>query len=177
MTSATLMRHWVAVASAEHVANGVALGIMQVCHGKGAPLRRIQPGDRVIYYSPTATFRGADRLRHFTAFGIVGAGEPYQVEMSGGFRPFRRDVIFLQAEPAPILPLLEELDFTRGLRNWGLPLRLGLLEISPEDSARIAQAMQVRPPEGCHGDRRPSLEPGTARGADLKRLSGWAGCR
>ena len=32
---------------------------MQVCHGKAAPLQRIQPGDRVVYYSPTVSFRQA----------------------------------------------------------------------------------------------------------------------
>jgi hypothetical protein len=29
---------------------------MQVCHGKAAPLRRVQPGDRVVYYSPTCEY-------------------------------------------------------------------------------------------------------------------------
>jgi hypothetical protein len=76
MRHASRPRHWIAVASAEHVANGIALGIMQVCHGKGGPLRRVRPGDRVIYYSPTGTFRGTDRLQCFTAYGIVRAGDP-----------------------------------------------------------------------------------------------------
>jgi hypothetical protein len=39
------MKHWLAVASAEHVRRGQAEGFMQVCHGKAAPLKRIQPGD------------------------------------------------------------------------------------------------------------------------------------
>jgi len=34
-------------------------GFMQVCHGKAAPLRRIQPHDRVACYSPTLEFRAA----------------------------------------------------------------------------------------------------------------------
>jgi hypothetical protein len=140
-------RHWIAVASAEHVALGVAQGIMQVCHGKGGPLRRIRPGDRVIYYSPTGTFRGTDRLQHFTAFGIVGAGAPYQVRISDDFHPYRRDVDYLPAQAVSILPLLEELDLARG--NWGWKLRLGLVEITAEDSARIAQAMQVTLPHGA----------------------------
>jgi hypothetical protein len=29
---------------------------MQVCHGKSAPLRRIQSGDRIVYYSPRQRF-------------------------------------------------------------------------------------------------------------------------
>ena len=44
--------HWIAVASAEHVRRGKREGFMQVSHGKAAPLKRIRPGDRVVYYSP-----------------------------------------------------------------------------------------------------------------------------
>jgi hypothetical protein len=46
---------WIAVACAEHARRGAELGIMQVCHGKGAPLRRVRAGDGVVYYSPTVT--------------------------------------------------------------------------------------------------------------------------
>jgi hypothetical protein len=74
---------WIAVASAEHVRIGRARGFMQVCHGKAAPLRRLSPGDRVIYYSPTETFRGKDRLQAFTAIGIVAPGAPHQADMGG----------------------------------------------------------------------------------------------
>ena len=141
-------RYWIAVASAEHVARGVEIGIMQVCHGKGGPLRRIRPGDRVIYYSPTATFGGADRLQQFTAFGIVRAGEPYRVSMSADFHPCRRDVDYLPAQPAAISRLLDQLDITRDRRNWGWKLRMGLSEITATDGALIAMAMKVPlPPE------------------------------
>lgn len=135
-------RHWIAVASAEHVASGIGWGIMQVCHGKGGPLRRVQPGDQVIYYSPTARFRGREKLQHFTAFGIVRAGEPYRVRMTDDFHPYRRDIDYLPASPAPIGPLRGVLDFTRA-GNWGWRLRLGLVEIGAMDARRIAEAMQV----------------------------------
>lgn len=39
---------------------------MQVCHGKAAPLRRVKPGDRVVYYSPTLEFRSKSKLQAFT---------------------------------------------------------------------------------------------------------------
>src|SRR5436305_14859993 len=80
---------WIAVASAEHVRAGVTAGIMQVCHGKAQPLRRLHTGDRIAYYSPTETFRGGDRLQAFTAYGRVAEGEPYLFHMDGGFTPFR----------------------------------------------------------------------------------------
>lgn len=61
------MSNWIAVASAEHVQKGRLSGFMQVCHGKGAPLRRMKPNDWVVYYSPTVTFGGRDKLQSFTA--------------------------------------------------------------------------------------------------------------
>ncbi|MFI5014701.1 MAG: EVE domain-containing protein [Hyphomicrobiales bacterium] len=137
---------WVAVASAAHVRRGRAAGFMQVCHGKAAPLRRIQPGDRVAYYSPTVEFRGKDKLRACTAIGIVSAGEPYPFDMGNGFCPFRRDVSWLEARESPIAPLLDALDFTSGNRNWGYQLRFGILSISDHDMGSIAAAMQARLP-------------------------------
>ena len=168
MTHSSSPRHWIAVASAEHVANGIAHGIMQVCHGKGGPLRRIRPGDRVIYYSPTGTFRGNDRLQQFTAFGIVRAGEPYQFQMTADFRPYRRDVEYLPARAASIQLLLEQLEFARGKQNWGWKLRMGLFEITAEDSAQIADAMGAALPvgEGHDAIRLPDMpRRGGGRGA------------
>ena len=57
------MSNWVGVASAEHVRKGRVSGFMQVCHGKESPLRRLKPNDGVIYYSPTVTFGGKDKLQ------------------------------------------------------------------------------------------------------------------
>ena len=134
-------RCWVAVASAEHVRRGRAEGFMQVCHGKGGPLRRVKPGDRVAYYSPTETFGGKDRLQAFTAAGVVQDAPPYQADMGGGFVPFRRDVWWFELDPAPIAPLLQGLDFTRGKTSWGYVLRLGLFEVSADDMRLIVDAM------------------------------------
>lgn len=110
-------RYWLAVASADHARRGKALGIMQVCHGKGGPLRRIRPGDGVVYYSPNVSFAGKDRMQAFTAIGLAEGDRTYQVDMGQGFRPFRRDVTYLEAQEASILPLLDRLELTRGKRN------------------------------------------------------------
>jgi hypothetical protein len=136
--------NWVAVASAEHVRHGREHGFMQVCHGKAAPLRRVLPGDRVVYYSPSEVFRGKDKLQAFTAIGRVQAGEPYVFDMGGGFRPFRRNVAWFDATETPIQPLLGRLEFSAGVRNWGYPLRLGLFAISGADMDLIASNMQVQ---------------------------------
>ncbi len=136
-------RYWVAVASADHARRGKAIDIMQVSHGKGGPLRRLRPGDGVACYSPTVSFGGKDRLQAFTLIGTVKDDRVYQVDMGEGFRPFRRDVRYLEAEDAPILPLIDKLDLTRGKRNWGYSFRFGLVEISKADFNTIAAAMGV----------------------------------
>jgi hypothetical protein len=139
--------HWVAVASAEHVALGCAGGFMQVGHGKGKPLERLQPGDWIAYYSPVRRFGEKDACQAFTAVGIVRDGPVYQGnmegKMGGGFRPWRRDVAFFPAAEAPIRPLLDKLSFTRGTSNWGYAFRFGLLKVEAGDMALVSQAMGV----------------------------------
>ena len=141
-----MSRNWLAVASAEHVEIGRSAGVMQVCHGKATPLRRVQPGDRVVYYSPNRIYspshalRGKDRLQAFTAIGTVKPGALYQADMGFGFHPFRRDVAWHDAEPAPLALLQEELAFAQE-KNWGYRLRQGLIEISDADMTIIAAAM------------------------------------
>ncbi len=133
--------YWIGVASAEHVRRGRGGGFMQLGHGKAAPLKRVKPGDRIVYYSPTVTLGGKDKLQAFTAIGTVKDREPYVFEMGKGFKPYRRDVDWAKAEEAPIYPLLDQLEFTAGKENWGYQLRLGLFPISAADFRLIAAAM------------------------------------
>jgi len=135
--------HWIAVASAEHVRRGRRDGFMQVNHGKAAPLRRIKPGDGIVYYSPTTILGEKDGLQSFTAIGTVREGEPYQGDMGGGFTPYRRDVEWAKSQEAPIKPLLDRLEFTAGKSNWGYQLRFGLFAVSEGDFSLIAEAMGV----------------------------------
>lgn len=133
--------YWIAVASAEHARRGRDDGIMQVSHGKAAPLRRVKPGDRVVYYSPAITLGGKDRLQSFTAIGTVKDGEPYLFDMGNGFKPYRRDVAWAKAAEAPIGPLLDKLEFSAGKANWGYQFRFGLFPVSAADFRLIAKAM------------------------------------
>lgn len=137
-----MTKYWIAVASADHVRRGGAGRFMQVNHGKAAPLRRITPGDGVVYYSPTTTFGGKDRLQAFTLLGRVQVGDIYPGEM-GGWTAYRRDVDWQDGKDAPIAPLLDRLDFTAGRSNWGYQMRFGLFEISAKDFGLIADAMGV----------------------------------
>jgi hypothetical protein len=54
--------------------------------------------------------------------------------MGGGFRPFRRNVSWAQANEVEIQPLLDALEFTAGNKNWGYQLRFGLFAIGERDS-------------------------------------------
>ena len=138
-------RNWIAVASAEHARLGRDRGgFMQVGHGKLAPLKRIQPGDRVTYYSPAQTLGGKDKLQSFVSIGVVQPGEPYEFEM-GGFIPWRRDVSYVPAQEAPIAPLLDHLEFIEDRQYWGAKFRFGLVQIPDADMRRIAQAMAADP--------------------------------
>lgn len=138
-----MARFWIAVASHEHVMRGVTGCFAQVCHGKGAPLKRMQPGDWIIYYSPTRTFGGKYKCRSFTAIGKVNAGKPYQFEMTKDFIPWRRDVDFIHAEEVAIEPLLDKLSFIRDKRHWGFIFRRGCFEIPVSDFRLISKAMGV----------------------------------
>jgi hypothetical protein len=143
----SMNKFWIAVASAEHVRLGQSQGFMQVCHGKGAPLRRLQKGDIVVYYSPAEVFGSKQAYQAFTAIGTVLARAPYQVSMfiddSTTFHPFRRDVDWFDSHPCSIRPLLNQLEFSKGKTNWAYPLRFGLAEICEADMLLIAQAMRV----------------------------------
>jgi hypothetical protein len=140
------MKYWIAVASADHAKRGETLGFMQVCHGKGGPLRRFNAGDGIVYYSPVRAFGGKERVQAFTTIGTLRDDRTYQADMGGGFTPFRRDVDYVDAQEAAILPLLDRLEFTRGKKNWGYAFRFGILEISQADFETIAAAMQARFP-------------------------------
>lgn len=138
------MKNWIAVASANHVARGIAGGFMQVNHGKAAPLKRISPGDLICYYSPVKEFGGTEKLQAFTAIGTIKPGDIYQGDMGGGFTPFRRNVEWFTGRDAPIAPLLDKLEFTKGKTNWGYQMRFGLFEVSAVDMELIAASMKAR---------------------------------
>jgi hypothetical protein len=136
-----LYRNRIAVACAEHVNRGRELGIMQVCHGKAGPLKRIHAGDCVVYYSPTVAFGGREKYQKFTAIGTVSDERVYRVDMGDGFRPFRRDVEWWNAAEISIHSLRLRLELTRDRQNWGYAFRYGLFNISRHDMDLIAEVM------------------------------------
>ncbi len=135
-----MVMSWLVVASAEHVRRGRDGGFMQAGHGKAAPLRKMAPGDGVVYYSPSRVMGEKDGFQTFTAIGRVREGRPYQVEVTPEFTPWRRDVDWMDAVDQPIAPLKEWLEFTAD-KTWGYKLRLGLVEIPKVDFDFLVHVM------------------------------------
>ncbi len=134
------MKYWINVVSREHVLLGVAGGFTQAQHGAPHGMRRLDRGDFVVFYSPRVAMEG-EPLRCFTAAGRVADDEPYQVEMTPSFFPWRRKLDFVPCHEAPIEPLLEALSFIPDKKRWGFPFRRGLFEIPEADFRLIAESM------------------------------------
>lgn len=137
-------KYWLVVVSRDHVQTGRKLGIVQANHGKAAPMKRMQPGDLIVFYSPKVEFQGQEALKKFTAIARVKKGDVYQGDMGGGFVPYRRDVEFLGCTETEILPLIPKLDFIRNKQSWGFVFRFGFFEIPEEDFDTIAGAMELK---------------------------------
>lgn len=135
------MKFWIGVASKEHVHRGVDGGFCQLCHGRAAPLQRMNQGDWIIYYSSKVTLEGAEVCQQFTAIGEVTGDDIYEFEMQPGFVPYRRDVLYLAARYVSIRSLINELSFIRDKTNWGAAFRYGHLEIPRQDFELIANRM------------------------------------
>ncbi len=137
----SVKKFWIGVASKEHVENGVKLGICQFCHGKASPAKRLKRGDFVIYYSSKKTMAGKELYQKFTAIGVVQDDESYQVEMEGGFKPFRRNIKYFDSIHLDIRPLIPDLTFIKNKNSWGYVFRYGFLEIDKESFELIANGM------------------------------------
>ena len=134
-------RGWLGVVSAEHVARGFEGGFMQVAHGKQAPLKRLKAGERVAYYSPGQTLGGPADVKSITAFGIVADDDIVQVDMGGGFTPFRRRVRWLSNHRVPIAALQAEPGFALSGPGWGAKLRFGLVSLDADSMDAIERMM------------------------------------
>ena len=137
------MKYWIGVASRDHVKNGIKGGFCQLGHGKSAPIKRLSPGDWIIYYSPRTQLDGGEPVQGFTGIGRIADREPYASDMGNGFVPTRRDVTWSKSNDAPIRPLIESLEFIQNKKNWAYVFRFGLVNIPASDFAKIVAAMGV----------------------------------
>lgn len=86
-----------------------------------ARMKRLAAGDRVVFYAPHPD-------QQFNAIGEVHLGG--RIEM-------------LPANPTPIQPLIESLDFIRDKAQWGWVFRRGFFEISEPDYRRLESAVSA----------------------------------
>lgn len=136
-----MSRGWLGVVSAAHVRRGVELGIAQINHGQRAPLARMQPGDTLVYYSPTRQRGDRTPYRFFTAIGTVADDDIWQAD-EGDFAPYRRRIDYLAATPVPLADLRPRLHLT-GEPNWGYQLRTGLVLLDAHDVQITREAMHA----------------------------------
>jgi hypothetical protein len=133
------------VASAEHARGGRDGGFAQLWHGKHEALKSLRKGDWIAYYSPREGMGEGKTVQAFTTVGRVNSVASYRVEQAMDLHPYRVDVDYLmEAKPAPIKPLLNDLELTRDhLINWGNVMRGPKRRIEQQDMRRIAEAMGV----------------------------------
>lgn len=134
-------RYWIGVASRDHVMNAVQSGFAQLCHGKQAPLKKMNTGDWIIYYSPKVDYKESIPHQKFTAIGKVIDDNVYQVDMRSNFLPYRRNIDFIPCEEILIHPLISKLSFIKSVKYWGYSFRFGHLEICEKDFKIIAESM------------------------------------
>ena len=135
------VRYWIAIISKEHAMRATTGGFIQVCHGKQAPLKRMEKDDFLIIYSSKITMEGNEKCQAFTAIGKVKDDDVYQSQMTETFNPYRRNIDFLDCTETPIAPLINDLIFIPNKKSWGYPFRFGFLEINKADFNLIANAM------------------------------------
>lgn len=138
------VKFWISVVSKEHALRGIENGIMQACHGKAAPLKRMKKEDYVLFYCPKEMFLGKDKYQKFVGVGTVATGEVYQFSMSEDFHPYRIDIKYIENAAnfeAPVLPLINSLSFIKDKKHWGAAFRFGHLQIPEEDFLHITSAM------------------------------------
>lgn len=140
------MQWWINTISLEHVEIGAEGGFTQAGHGTAAPVGRLQRGDGVIFYSPRTALRGGEPLQQFTAAGIVTDDEPYQVEVTQDFHPYRRRLRFLSVTAVSARPLVAQLHLVTDVTHWGYPFRRGLFPIDDHDAELILVAMGAPSP-------------------------------
>ena len=127
--------------SREHVALGARGRFAQATHGKPNMLRKMARGDWIVFYSPRTVHPDGDPLQAFTAIGQIADDEPYLVDVTPDFQPWRRNVDFLPCTEAPIRPLLDQLDFVEDKSRWGYKFRFGVFTIDDHDLEVIRTAM------------------------------------
>ncbi len=134
-------KYFLISASRDHVLKGMKGGFAQSGHGKRDNISKLSKGDWVVYYSAKDKFEDKTPYQKFTAIGQVSDDEPYQPDNNPAFKPYRRNVTYVNAHEAGIRPLIENLQFIKNKIRWGFYLISGFRELSKQDFTTIQHAM------------------------------------
>ena len=126
----------------DHVILGKKEGFIQAGHGKEAPVKKLQLGDYIIFYSPKTSLQNGKPVRAFTAVAKINDERPYQVVINDSFKPYRRNAKYEDCQEVKIRPLIEQLEFITNKKHWGFRFRSGLFEINQHDFELIYQFMK-----------------------------------
>lgn len=113
------------VTSRDHALQGFKEGIVQVNHGKEAPLRRMHAKDRVLFYAGKKVYGKKELSQCFVALAILSDEAIFQHEVSADFKPYRRRAEYQTVEETPIRPLINKLEFITNKEKWGYIFRTG----------------------------------------------------
>ena len=125
------------------VRRGQEEGFVQLSHGEEIPLKRMQSGDWLIFYSSRLSAQTNERCQSFTAVAQMTDTEVYSFFSPEGYVFFRRNARYTTCHDASVLPLIEQLSFIENKLHWGYPFRSGHFEIPVEDFQLIVGAMNA----------------------------------
>ncbi|WP_242640323.1 EVE domain-containing protein [Rhodococcoides fascians] len=141
-TDMTEQRFWINTVSLDHVEAATEGSFTQADHGARTRLGRPRPGDEMIFYSPRTSLHKGTPVRQFTAWATITGDEPYRVDITENFRPWRLAATFHPCTPVDARPLVDRLSFIPDAAQWGLPFRRGLFTIPREDFSMICARMR-----------------------------------
>ena len=152
-----MARYWIGLAERDSVQAAVSNGVCLFSGGKASAVRKLAPGDWILYYSPHESTDGAT-LECFTAVGEVVDETPWtqnwtQLCAGGPFwthgtRPkstqtWVRKCAYDAVGEVSVRPLLSSLSFVSQPRHWGRTFRRGQMEIGAADFFAIADRLRA----------------------------------
>lgn len=136
-------KYWVVVTSRDHALDGAKAGVVQVNHGKEAPLKRMAAGDVVLYYAGKMIYGQDEVCQRFVAMAVLDDDTIFQYDFTPTFKPYRRKATYRQIREVEIRPLIERLSFIQNKDKWGYIFRTGFFEINQSDFELIESHMHA----------------------------------
>lgn len=135
--------YWIGITMLDHLEIGFKKRTFGIGHGKRAPLEKMKPGDRIVFYLPKKVpgiSTAENKYQRFRGFAVVDEGDVFQESVDGRCM-FRKKLTFTDTEKeASILPLIDRLSFIKNKTHWGFPFLKGYVRITKEDWDMIEQA-------------------------------------